>query len=188
MSRPAPLSRTALKDLVLLFAVPAGIAVVVMLVVYVPQLLAKPRYDFIYASCLEYSCSTIRVEGGKVIPRSSSQLSEGIDAVPDGAPIDLKYDYGRYGAVSQLYYYDVSERSTRALSDSEASRYELDTSSRSPDGYVLEREQSSGGFLFWGSNHSGWYLKDGLKKKEVDIHPSSSYYVGNIDFIGWVKQ
>lgn len=46
------------KDLLLLFAVPTSIAVFAALVIYIPQLIAHPKYDFIYSACETYACDT----------------------------------------------------------------------------------------------------------------------------------
>ena len=45
-----------LKDLALLFAIPAGVAIFVIIIVYTPKLLAIPRYDFIYSTCSSMEC------------------------------------------------------------------------------------------------------------------------------------
>jgi len=70
----------------------------------------------------------------------------------------------------------------------EARDYKLNKSSKSPDGYTLDREESSGGFLFWGDYKDGWYLKNGAKKKPVSLSINSSYYSNQIKFLGWVEK
>jgi hypothetical protein len=88
-----------------------------------------------------------------------------------------------------MYYYDVSEESSRPLTTEEAQTYRLDSSSRSPDGYVLSRQtSSSSGFLFWSSGTGrGWMLKNGMFKKNIDLSTQDGYYDSSVKFIGWVK-
>ncbi len=161
-----------LKDLMLLFAFPVGIAIVVAVVIYIPRLLAKPKYDFIYSLCNSYSCdNTYEVN-------SFGGITEHMDA--------REYDSSSDRAV--LRYYDATTDSTRSLSTAEAGRYRLNTSSKSPDGYVLSGEEGESGFLFWSDHQSGWYLKDGLKKKSVELSAQRSYSSSEIEFLGWVEQ
>lgn len=158
------------KDLLLLLAVPVGIALFAAIAVYGPSLFAHPKYDFIYSVCGSYSCKyDFKVDGsGHVVEHSSNRDS--------------------YNDVAALVYYDATNNSTRNLTSEEAQQYQLDTSSRSPDGYSLTREESSGGFLFWTSDNAGWYLKDGVKKKHVELSMSGPYYSREVTFLGWVRK
>jgi hypothetical protein len=70
----------------------------------------------------------------------------------------------------------------------EAKSYQLNTSSKSPDGYSLVRDNNDNGFLFWGNYESGWYLKNGAKKKNVELSTNSSYYSQDINFLGWINK
>ena len=159
-----------LKDLLLLFGVPIAIAVFSALVIYTPRLLANPEYDFIYAHCPDYGCAnTFSVDGsGSITEQSTSR------------------DY--YRGNMELYYYDVKKDSSKRLDRYQARGYDLDTSSKSPDGYAFIRETSSGGFLFWDEQNDGWYLKNGAKKKRIDLGINDSYYSSEIKFLGWVKK
>lgn len=161
-----------LKDLLLLFAIPIAIAVIAAVVVYVPRLLAKPQYDFIYATCPGYGC----------------QYNYSVDSAGHISLDDVE-PFNRSDKTASLRYYDASTDSTRSLTVGEAMQYRLNTSSRSPDGYTLAREEMSGGFLFWGDYDQGWYLKNGLKKKEVALATTTSYYFSDqLEFLGWVNK
>lgn len=161
------------RDLILLVSVPLILAAFLAAIVYLPQLLARPSYDFIYATCDSYRCSdevNVR-DGGVTIVNLQNQDSAN----------KLVDDYK-----TSLRYYDVSKQSSRALTIDEARKYRLDNSSRSPDGYVLSHQSSSSGFLFWSEGNSQWILKSGLYKKPVDLTGPTSYY-DNVTFVGWVK-
>lgn len=159
-----------LKDLLLLFAIPIAIAVFAAAVIYIPTLFAKPTYDFIYSVCEDYDC------------RNSYSVSSTGNVSQDSTNSDY------YNGTASLRYYDSSNDSTRSLSLEEAKGYRLNTSSKSPDGYTLARESSSGGFLFWGDYDEGWYLKDGAKKKKVELTTTSSYHSRDIKLLGWVNK
>lgn len=159
-----------LKDLILLFAVPIGIAVIAAIAVYAPRLLANPKYDFIYSVCSDYSCNQ--------------------DFNVDGTGHVFQYSMGReyYSGTAMLRYYNAKDDSTRSLTLEEAKDYQLNTSTKSPDGYSLTIKDSSSGFLFWGNSDYGWYLKNGAKKKKVELSTNSSYYTRDIKFLGWVNR
>lgn len=163
-----------LKDLLLLFAVPAGIALLAAIVIYTPRLFANPKYDFLYTYCDSYGC------------RDDYHVDESGFVIYDGVKSpDDPYNTRDNGLVA-IRYYDVDTDSSKAISLEEAQKYELNTSSRSPDGYTLGQEKSGGGFLFWGDYEQGWYLKDGPKKKGVNLSISSPSYADHVEFLGWI--
>ncbi|HEX8763472.1 MAG TPA: hypothetical protein VF733_07010 [Candidatus Saccharimonadales bacterium] len=165
-----PTQPNHLKDLILLFAIPVGIAVFAAIVVYVPRMFAKPTYDFIYSVCTSYDyCDN----------------DFGVDSA--GYVTALRSSRGGPGSTSTLRLYNTRDNSSRSLTLEEAKQYQLNTSSKSPDGYSLAKEDSDSGFLFWGSYKSGWYLKNGAKKKKVELVTSDSYYLRDINFLGWIK-
>ncbi len=165
-----------LKDLVLLFAVPIGVAIIAAAIVYIPRLLAHPQTDFIYSVCDRYNCKdSYSTYGGGVIKEDVKDSS------------DVGYNAYDYGGKSTLHYYDVSTDSSRSLSVEEVKGYRLNSASKSPDGYSLTKEETSSGFLFWGDYNEGWYLEDGAKKKEIKLTTDDSSYSGGVKFLGWVE-
>ncbi|HSX47288.1 MAG TPA: hypothetical protein VLF63_00795 [Patescibacteria group bacterium] len=166
-----PKNNSHLKDLILLFAVPIGVAVFAAAVIYIPRLLANPKHDFIYYVC-DYSCrDTYSVDTSGYIYQNYTNSYSTLNS---------------YNQNDNLNYYNVTTDSSKKLTIDEAKQYRLDTNTKSQDGYVLKRESSSGGFLFWGDYEDGWYLQNGAKKKKVDLSTNNSYYSGNINFLGWV--
>mgnify|MGYP006914141258 CR=1 FL=1 len=166
------------KELLLFLLIPSSVIALVAALLWFPSMLARPKYDFIYSSCPSYECDfDFTVKNGR------------ISRAYDGGYLGDGYNYNRQ--IPRLYYYDVATGSTEQLDESKAQTYNLRGSNVSPDGYQLERAngEGSGGFLFWGgSGDYGWYLKDGLKKKRVNLSSSSSYYTENITLIGWVEE
>lgn len=162
-----------LKDLFLLFAIPTAIAVFAAAVVYVPRLFANPKYDFIYSVCENYRCK-------------NSYSVDAMGYVTQDFLSSSNNDY--YDRTASLRYYDSSNDSTRSLTLEETRMYQLNTSSKSPDGYILVSESSGSGFLFWGDYDEGWYLKNGAKKQKVELTNNSSYYSGSVKFLGWINK
>jgi hypothetical protein len=161
------------KDLLLLFAIPAGIALISAMAVYVPRLLADPKYDFIYAQCDNYSCTdSFSVDtSGHVAKQTDTAANQSFS-----------------GDRTSLHYYTAANDATRTITLKEAQQHTLNTSSKSPDNYRLVREQSHDGFLFWSDSGEGWYLKDGAKKRKIELATDGSYYSHNITFLGWVEK
>ncbi len=157
------------KDLVLLFTIPIGIAILAAAAVYVPRILAQPKTDFIYARC-SYDCSGAGVDVD----------STGHVVVSDGFEDDFL-------PTPTLHYYDAKDDMTRSLSFDESQRYRLNTSSKSPDGYNLVRESGGGGFLFWDEDSSGWLLKNGMKNRKLELDGGALRYSGDVKFLGWVE-
>ncbi len=160
-----------IKDLVLLFAIPIGIAIFAAIVIYAPRLFANPEYDFIYSVCNNYDCRD----------------SYSVDSLGHVAKYDTQFPDRQYYDTSTIRYYNAASDSTRSLSLEEARGYKLNTSSKSRDGYSLIRDETSSGFLFWGDYDAGWYLKNGAKKKKVELSNNASYYSRDIKFLGWVE-
>lgn len=159
-----------LKDLILLFAIPIGITIFAVIAVYVPQLFANPKSDFIYSICNNYSCRhSFNVDSSGYVSQYNRSR-------------DYPYD------TSILRYYSAKDDSTKILTLEEAKRYRLNTSSKSPDGYSLAREDGDSGFLFWGKYKPSWYLKNGVKKNRVELSTDDSYYSQDVKFLGWTNK
>lgn len=160
------------KDLLLLLAVPIAIIAVAAAVIYIPRLAASPSYDFVYATCADYRCSSVYTVNSGRLTEKKQDATESYMRGPDPS----------------LQYYDAKNASSRGISYEEAQKLRLNSSSKSPDGYTLSKENSNSGFLFWSDYDQNWYLKDGAKKKKVELSPDNSYYTDNITFLGWVEK
>lgn len=162
-----------IHDLVLLFAIPAGVALLAAAAVYLPRLAADPKYDFIFTYCSSYSCQN------NYSVNAAGNISK--------TPLD-DTAHPSYREAATIHYYDVENDSTRSLTLEEAQEYNLNKSSKSPDGYSLSQESHGSGFLFWGDSSTSWFLKDGAKKKKIELRNDGSYYSQDITFLGWVEK
>ncbi len=161
------------KEFLLFLSIPMGVILILTAVLQGPSLFAKPKYDFIYSLCQDYNCSGVYTVG------------------PDGQLIYNGADNNLSAATTEptVYYYRESLHAAKPIQLTQADIYKLDSSNVSPDGYTLwQNNGSDNGFLFWGGSGDGnWYLKDGAKKKQLNI--STDYSNGNqVRFIGWVQQ
>ena len=155
------------KDISLLLAVPLAIILIVGAFVYIPRLLAHPKYNFLYSTCQDYDCvGSYVVDGSRIMTTGTSE--------------DYRADFPQ----PSLRYYDVASGSSHAISMSSAKSLQLDNSSRSPDGYTLKQDSSDSGLLFWSSSDNNWYLKDGAMQKSVNLPTDST----PVKFIGWIEQ
>lgn len=161
---PPQTSKQHIRDILLLFSIPIGIIAVLIAFLYVPRLFAHPAYDFIY--CEGYKCDD----------RFSVDPNGNLQVAPED---DRRYSYS-YDA--DLFYYDVQRDATRPLQADEATRYRLDATSKSPDGYTLKYSSGGGGLLFWGGGQRSWSLNKGLASKPLEI----DVRYGDNTFIGWV--
>ncbi len=154
-------------DLVLIFMVPIVVMALAMAAIYFQRGQASPKYSFIYASCEDYR------------------------------PCDLDYKYDEAGYISsfqvaeytgdyKLYLYDIKSNESIPISLNKAGKYKLNSSEKSPDGYVLSEDSDSMRFMFWSDNASEWYLRNGSKKKLVELVSENNDISPNIDLVGWV--
>ena len=161
---PNPQIKAHVKDFALLFSVPLGAIVLILAFLYIPRFFAHPSYDFIY--CSGYYCESSYT----VDPSGKLHVS---DSMNDS----------RLSRNALLRYYDAARDTTRPLSSEEVSRYKLDSSSKSPDGYSLSKSGSNGGFLFWGSNYGDdWSLRKGIVARPIDLDTHGN----DIHLIAWV--
>jgi hypothetical protein len=169
-----PIKKSYLKDLILLFAVPIGVVLVAALVAYVPRLTAHPSVDFVYTYCSNYYCKDTYVVDQYTHPVYEYSSEDANNGMTTGS--------------TTVRYYDAARDATRSLSYTELTSLNIDTSSKSPEGYTLTKNDNNTQFLFFGSNDNNWYLKNGVRKKKVVLSDSGSYYSNEIKLLGWVKK
>jgi hypothetical protein len=169
---PAPMSPR--KEMALFLLIPTVVICLIAGVLWLPSLFARPKYSFIYSYCPDYTCAYGFMVKNEHITKSNNSR------------IDLDYGY----KAPKLYYYDVQKQSSRPLDEDEVQAISVDSASVSHDGYRLTQSSGdSGGFLFWGGyGNYNWYLKNGMKKKQVNLTTGSDTYNSEITFLGWVRQ
>lgn len=177
MEQQIPPKKSNIRDIAILFAIPIVIALFAVIATFLPRAMANPKYDFIYVSC-KYDCQpTYRVDDDGRI-RSDTNLKKlelGSSALRDP----------EYLSNTSMYYFSTREDSSKLISIETARQYKLDPSSKSPDGYSLTRNNSSGGFFTSEAYNNGWYLKNGMLSKPLESL-EKSYYSNNIILVGWV--
>ena len=172
------LPATSRTELLLFLLIPVTIIGLMAALLWLPRLLAHPRYDFIYSMCSTYRCNMqYSTEDGSIASMPADASSIKYEDTSESTP--------------DLFYFDVETGGSKQISEAKARTYKLSTSTVSPDGYRLVQGGSRGGFLFWGgAGDYEWYLRSGLKKKPVVLgNGLATYYNGeNVTFLGWVEQ
>lgn len=165
---PQSKQNSSIKNFLLLFGLPVGLLIFSLLVLQLPRLFAQPNYDFIYAYCPSFGCSsTYRYEDGEIV-----RLQD------DG------FDHR-----AQLRYYNSANDSHRSVSLSEVNQLNLDDSSRSPDGYQLsyDRRSDTGFLFFYTSSDGGWSLNKDWRSKPISL-AAGMPAKHNINKIAWVTE
>ncbi len=158
-------------------SIPAGIILLVILLLVVPSLFAQPAYDFLYTHCPTYDCYNNFVIGG----------DGRIKAADTPTSINSNDSQTR----TELYYHDTHQNSSRRIEFAEASSYHLNPSTLSRDGYSLSSGGASdSGFLFWGySDDYTWHLKKGSLQKSKSLNLGlNGYDSSSIKLVGWVEK
>lgn len=154
-------------DLVLIFMIPIAVMALVMAAIFIQRGQASPKYSFIYASCDDYRPCDLNYQFDK-----------------DG--YISSFESGEYTGDYRLYLYDIKSNESIPLSLNKAGKYKLNNSDKSPDGYVLSKDYDSMRFMFWDTNVSEWYLRNGSIRKQVELVGVNDYIGPNIDLVGWV--
>lgn len=157
--------------------IPIVMIVFVTISVYMPQWLANPEYDFLYAVHEGYGGYKYDYQVGSNDRLTRTLLGGGSN-------------YREPAEEDQLYVYSVKSDESEGVTYEEAAQLKLDGSSKSPDGYELVRGGSSGGGFFPFFYSSGSYGKYFLKAKgasvEISLAKGDDYY-SRVKFIGWVN-
>lgn len=155
--------------------IPIGLVVLVFAYSFIPTLLVKPQYDFLYAK-QDYDDSKVQVISGKLTITESERDSYDYYEEEDEYSVRSTPD-------PEIYYYSVSTSTSKRVSIDEAMNYKLLGESNSPDGFRVGRNSSGGSvfpFYFSDEDDGLYLLGKGLKKKV-----GSDYY---LKFVGWVDK
>lgn len=174
-------AKSAIKELAILFSVPAAAFLAIIALAYLPQQRTNPAYDFIYAKCESEACAF----------KSDDMIDYDDGSVKKETPRDDVIEE-QIDRSATFYRYDVTNDAVSRLTELELRALSIDTSLESPDGYVLERSNNDyGDWLFWGTNGGAkWYLKkEFAKQRAVSIGPDEGYWIDGqeIKLIGWVQ-
>jgi len=185
------------KNLVIIiaFALPIALIIVIALSAYFPSLFVSTSYDFIYSSCTDgsnyyaYQCDSYlkkrySIVNNKLVVNDVDPMQ---DLDGDNVP-DIKENY-----TSRIFLHDTKKNESREITLSEAQSLEINELLTSPDGVTVSSSYSSGAdyiFPFGGGNSSfGYYLAKGRGKSKLNLINSDEryYYRDNFQFIGWVS-
>ncbi|RJQ37166.1 hypothetical protein C4552_01535 [Candidatus Parcubacteria bacterium] len=162
--------------LIIAIVVPVVMIIAVAASIIVPQWMVRPEYDFLYATSYGYPpLATYAVENGKLVRHPVQQ--------PEIPP------YPRTTAEPELWRYNARDDASRKISFEETQLLQLDPSTRSPDGFALERGSGAENIfeaLFGGSRYNEWYLTKNGSARRISISPSTPYYDYNPQFLGWI--
>lgn len=181
--------------IVLAFALPIVLILVVWLSVYIPSLLVKTNYNFVYAVC-----DSGDAYYGQYCQSYLGQRYSVVDGVlkeHDVEP-DLKFRNEVIRGVmdfysARIFLHDTQKNESREIRLAEAQQLELNTLLTSPDGVTISdgRSRNSGDFFYLfdgGGSTYGQYLVKGNSRKKMNIIGVSDYYSkrDGFDFLGWV--
>ncbi len=181
---------------VLLFGSPILLIVSLWFLIKLPQILANPKYDFVYSVCDYSRCKEYDVDdNGKIVSYSNKENSL---VIADGQSYNLDDVIDNTDTLSSkslkypnLYRYNQADGKSTKISADEYNKYTIDTSNTSPDGYELkEADYSTRTYMFGGSSYEySWTLSKGIASKPVRLigKRTSYYYNDDAKFIGWVK-
>jgi len=159
---------------------------VLIFVYLLPGLFVKPGYNFVYVT--SHDKQYVRVVGDKVevdpCPYPYTQEPNTLE------PIRYR-GCDQYWTGFNFYLYDVKNNENIPLSLEEAKAYTLDSSDKSPDGYVVSIQRDSGDFgffpFFWGGGVSqGPQIGKGAFSKQISLRDNGYRY--NFKFLGWVAE
>lgn len=154
---------------------------VVIFVNILPSIFIRPTHNFIYVTGYDNQ-QNVYVEDGK------------IKALP------CSYDNNNYSyrncnnyLKEAIYLYNVENNENILLSLTEAQQYNLDSSDKSSDGYIVKnsRDNSSDFYIFpffFGSGVSqGVYISSGSFSKQISLKNDRYYSYYDFKFLGWIK-
>jgi len=178
--------------LVLAFALPVVLILIVAASVYIPSVLLTTSYNFVYTTCgagvdrYPYNCDNYlrqrySVVEGKVV---LNDISPTQDSDKDGIP-DIDENY-----TTRIFLHDTEKNASREITTQEAQSLMLNGLLTSPDGVNVEGNWQGGGdffLIFDGRSSYGYYLTKGKIKSKLQLINDDDryYYRNNFYFLGW---
>jgi hypothetical protein len=166
--------------LVIAFALPILLILIVTVTTYLPSLLLTTKYNFLYATCIpnnstySYACDT------STYPRYIVQNKKIVES--GTKPNNTN--------TSRIFYHDTKSNTSREISPEDAKRLTVDEKLTSPDNVTVTDHYQSGVsvFPFFDSNSSyGYYLTNGANKRKLNlISDTNTYYRSDFQFLGWI--
>lgn len=164
--------------LIIGLCIPLLLIIVLAVTIYLPIILHKPQYSFLYVSGENVYAgnSTMQVQDGKLV-KSAPYYYSG-------------YESGyKSGSMPELYVYDVKSNRSTPIDFEQAKTLRLDPARVSPDGYEMKNLSSVSGVFFpyfWHDSDYGTYIVGHNSSRKLTIQSGSSQYYNSILFLGWI--
>jgi len=169
------------KNITLIVGISIPILMIVFVAasIYLPGLFIKPNVNFLYAYGDEYySQERFTVQNGKLVKREVPRY-------------ESQSYYQPPREESKLFLHDVVKNESREVSFEEAQRLNLDSGTKSSDGFeVINGYQGGGFFPFFGGSGSDYntrYLKGHNVSKKINLQQRGESYYYDFRFLGWIK-
>ncbi len=193
------MNKSSLKSnlpIILAFAIPVLMIVIVALVVYLPALFLNPQSDFVYATQLGqksplYTGARYIVTDGKISVECFDAYRAPFVKEDLAAPTLLPKEActATNSDAGTLFLHDVETNKSKELSFTDAQALTLNNKPISPDGYEVVSAQYNGDIFPFISGATGYgtkYLKGRYGSKKLDLQLATDSY-NNFTFIGWVE-
>jgi hypothetical protein len=188
--------------LIVAFALPVWVIVIVAIGVYFPSFFVSTKYDFVYISCSEnnsyqaYDCNQYLEKKYSVtnnkLSASDLETTSFTEDYSSGTP-KMKIVSENQKYAERIFFFDTKKNEGREITLEEAKALSLNGLVTSPDGVTVSgnyENRNDGFFIFGGGgrNNFGYYLTKGSGKSKLNlINISDSYYSrSGFKFIGWV--
>lgn len=179
--------------IVLAFALPILLIIIIALSTYVPSLFLSTDYNFVYSTCDQsttyypYQCDNYLqkrysvVDNKLVVNNIYSRSDSDNNGIPD---IDENYKV-------HFFLYNTTNNESREITIEEVQKLNLSSLLTSPDGVTVSNHYDRNGnffFLFNGNSSHGYYLTKGNAKNKLNlVNQDNRYYrEDKFHFIGWV--
>jgi hypothetical protein len=155
--------------------------VAVAMSIYLPGVGKRPAHNFLYMTGISttygYPGAEYAVSGGHLVHNELTITPQ------PGYPYPAKIS----PSGAHFYVYNVGNNIASEVAFDEAQKYTLDPSNASSDGYMVERGNGGGGFLFGGSaDYNSWFIKGYNRSTKLNLKFTGTDYY-NFQFLGWIE-
>ena len=180
--------------ILLAFALPIVLIVIVALSAYLPSLFISTKYNFVYIlSCTEsvdrylYRCENYLQERYSIV--DDKLVVNLID--PERVSDENRVPTNKENYTTRIFLHDNESNESREITLKEAQTLTLNSLLTSPDGITISSNYHRGSdffFIFNGSSSYGYYLTKGKSKSKLNLINNGDryYYQNNFKFIGWI--
>lgn len=182
--------------LILGISIPVLMVFLIILSIYLPNFLRKPKYNFLFVLGPQNAYRSLSpVPGNNMVARTVNVFEVQNNKVVIIPKTYYYYIGDQVDQPNKLYVYNVQENRSKEISIDDAKNYTLDASTIAPDGFELKSGGYNDGFFpfFYGGNsdYNSKYLKKGVSSQKLNLPAYSGYagsyyyYDNNFQFLGW---